>query len=137
MSRNVTTHSNYKDSEVVSVVRAIQDPDTQQTMGVVLIDLKLRVIAETVRDVRLGKSGYLTVIDDKGESIYAPRNSKLESLNVVALPRQQWSGMFAQTVGGRKLQFIYQKSSFTDWTTVGFLPFRTACRRLRTLTSIS
>ena len=37
-----------------------------------LIDLKLRVIAETVQDVSLGKSGYLMVIDDKGESIYTP-----------------------------------------------------------------
>ena len=43
--RNVTTHYNYKDDEVVSVVRAILDPDTQETKGVILIDLKLRVIA--------------------------------------------------------------------------------------------
>ncbi|MDU2242689.1 MAG: cache domain-containing protein, partial [Paenibacillus sp.] len=58
--RNVTTHVNYKDSEVVSAVRAILDPETQQVKGVVLIDLKLRVIAETAQDVRLGKTGYLT-----------------------------------------------------------------------------
>ncbi|NBD24600.1 cache domain-containing sensor histidine kinase [Paenibacillus glycinis] len=130
-SRNVTTHSNYKDSEVVSVVRAMQDPDTQKTLGVVLIDLKLRVIAETVRDVRLGKSGYLMVIDDKGESIYAPKNSKLESLGVVALPRQQSSGMFAQTVGGQKLQFIYQKSSFTNWTTVGVFAVQDSVQEIK------
>ncbi|NIK79909.1 two-component system sensor histidine kinase YesM [Paenibacillus castaneae] len=117
-NRNVTTHANYKDSEVVSVVRAIQDPDTQKTQGVVLIDLKLRVIAETVRDVRLGKTGYLMVINDDGESIYAPRNSKVGSIDMELLGRQS-SGTFSQTVDGRELQFIFQKSPFTNWTTVG------------------
>lgn len=70
--RNVTTHVNYKGSEVISVVRAILDPDTQKVKGVVLIDLKLRVIAETAQDVRLGKTGYLTVLDSNGDFIYAP-----------------------------------------------------------------
>ena len=70
--RNVTNHVNYKDSEVVSVVRSILDPVTQKVEGVVLIDLKLRVIAETAKDVRLGKTGYLTVIDNNGENIYSP-----------------------------------------------------------------
>ncbi|HUC94028.1 MAG TPA: sensor histidine kinase [Paenibacillus sp.] len=116
--RNVTTHANYKDSEVVSVVRAILDPDTQQTEGVVLIDLKLRVISETVRDVRLGKSGYLMVVDDKGGSIYAPRNSLVGRIDQVQLA-DQTSGTFSQEIDGRRVQFIYQKSPFTNWTTVG------------------
>ncbi|WP_424767084.1 cache domain-containing sensor histidine kinase [Paenibacillus sp. sgz302251] len=117
-NRNVTTHANYKDSEVVSVVRAIQDPETQQTEGVVLIDLKLRVISETVRDVRLGKSGYLMVIDDKGDSIYAPRNSVVGGIDSELISPQA-SGTFSKAVGGQRLQFIYQKSPFTNWTTVG------------------
>ncbi|WP_308858237.1 sensor histidine kinase [Paenibacillus sp. R14(2021)] len=116
--RNVTTHANYKESEVVSVVRAIQNPDTQRTEGVVLIDLKLRVIAETVRDVRLGKSGFLMVVNDEGERIYMPRNANLGSADLKQLSGQS-SGTFSQTVNGRRLQFTYQKSPFTNWTTVG------------------
>lgn len=117
-NRNVTTHTNYKDSEVVSVVRAIQDPDTQRTKGVVLIDLKLRVISETVRDVRLGKSGYLMVINDDGETIYEPSNSKIGGMDASWLTGKS-SGTFSQTLNGRDLQFIYLKSPFTNWTTVG------------------
>lgn len=64
--RNVTTHANYKDSEVVSAVRAILDPDTQKVLGVVLIDLKLRVIVEAAQDIQLGKTGLLMVMDEKG-----------------------------------------------------------------------
>ncbi|HEX7057342.1 MAG TPA: sensor histidine kinase [Bacilli bacterium] len=116
--RNVTTHVNYKDDEVISVVRAILDPDTQNVLGVVLIDLKLRVIAETVKDVRLGKSGYLAVIDEYGENIYSPARP------IIAKLPKEWfrdgnSGTFSKRVDGKKLQFIYRKSAFTNWTTVG------------------
>ena len=70
--RNITSHANYKEEDVISVVRAILNPNTQQVEGVILIDLKLRVIAEAVKDVRLGKSGYLLVIDNNGGHIYSP-----------------------------------------------------------------
>ena len=34
----------YREDEVVSAVRAVIDPETQHVKGVVLIDLKLRVL---------------------------------------------------------------------------------------------
>lgn len=129
-NRNVITHANYKDSEVVSVVRAIQDPETQRTEGVVLIDLKLRVIAETVRDVRLGKSGYLMVIDDKGDKIYAPRNSVVDGIDFEMIA-QQTSGTFSNTEDGDSLQFIYQKSPFTNWTTVGVFAVQDSVQEIK------
>ncbi|MCR2807743.1 cache domain-containing sensor histidine kinase [Paenibacillus soyae] len=129
-NRNVASHANYKDSEVVSVVRAIQDPETQRTKGVVLIDLKLRVIAETVRDVRLGKSGYLMVVNDVGEIIYEPRNAKLWGIE------EEWqslqtSGTFSRRIDGRELQFIYQKSPFTNWTTVGVFDVKDSVQEIK------
>lgn len=116
--RNVTNHVNYKNSEVVSAVRAILDPDTQQVKGVVLIDLKLRVIAETAQDVRLGKTGYLTVIDSSGELIYAPPDPYIEHIPLEWLNKDS-SGTYSHQADGRKLQFIYRVSPFTNWTTVG------------------
>ncbi|MFC4099298.1 cache domain-containing sensor histidine kinase [Paenibacillus xanthanilyticus] len=118
--RGVITHANYKDSEIVSGVRAILQPESQRTEGVVLIDLKLRVIAETLRDVTLGKSGYLMVLDDKGETIYAPRSSVAGLFDASRLAGS--SGTFSQEAGGTDLQFIYQRSPFTNWTTVGVFP---------------
>lgn len=130
--RNVTTHASYKDSEVVSVVRAILDPETGETLGVVLIDLKLRVIAETAQDVRLGKTGYLTVLDPGGEMIYAPPEPYVEKI-----PRS-WlnlnpsgAGTATRQVDGRKLQFIYRDSAFTGWTTVGVFSLRESAAETR------
>jgi two-component system sensor histidine kinase YesM len=116
--RNITTHYNYKDNEVISVVRAILDPDTQITKGVILIDLKLRVVAETIKDVRLGKSGFLMVLDNQGKSIYTPASPLVDGI------QNQWfadqmSGDFSREMNGQRLEFIYRKSPFTNWTTVG------------------
>ncbi|OXM83540.1 cache domain-containing sensor histidine kinase [Paenibacillus rigui] len=116
--RNITSHVNYKDNEVISVVRAILDPDTQQLKGVVLIDLKLRVIAETAKDVRLGKLGYLMVLNSQGEEIYAPRHHLLNEIPIEWFQGSN-GGTFSKKVDGENLQFIYQKSPFTEWTTVG------------------
>lgn len=118
VNRNVTTHTNYSPEEVVSVARAILEPDTQQVRGVVLVDLKLRVIAETAKDVRLGKTGFLMVIDQKGENIYAPDNPIIDRIPLEWLGGET-SGTFSREVNGRKLQFIFLTSSFTNWTTVG------------------
>ncbi|MBD3922609.1 sensor histidine kinase [Paenibacillus sp. PR3] len=123
--RNLASHVDYKDSEVVSFVRAVVDPITQDVKGVIMIDLKLRVFAETVKDVRLGKSGYLMVVDDSGDTIYAPDHPLLQTLpeppaeNGIA-PAS--SGTYSAKVDGRSLQFIYRTSPFTNWMTVGVFP---------------
>ncbi|BDG47584.1 sensor histidine kinase [Parageobacillus sp. KH3-4] len=117
MNRNVITHANYTNKEVVSVVRAILNPGTQEVEGVVLIDLKLRVIAEATKNVRLGKWGYLMVIDHRGENIYIPAKPFIKEI-----PRQWFHGdfgAFSKKVHGQYLQFIYQRSPFTNWTTIG------------------
>ncbi|WP_276354513.1 cache domain-containing sensor histidine kinase [Cohnella caldifontis] len=116
--RNVTTHANYKEAEVVSAVRAVLDPDTQRVLGVVLIDLKLRVIVEAAKDVRLGKTGLLFVLDEHGDPIYVPKQLGFETIPLRWLGGQS-SGNFVETVNGRKLQFMFLKSSFTKWATIG------------------
>lgn len=121
--RNITSHVNYQDNEVISVVRAILDPGTQEVKGAVLIDLKLRVIAEAAKDVRLGKSGYLMVLNNQGERIYSPAHSQLEELPELWLETSH-AGTVARKVNGDRLQFIYRTSPFTSWTTVGVFSTR-------------
>lgn len=130
-NRNVTTHVNYKENELVSVVRSIQDPYTGRNKGVVLIDLKLRVIAETVRDVKLGKWGYLVVIDEHGDPIYTPSQQSLVDGVLYRELVSSTSGILSHEVNGQKLQFIYQKSSFTNWTTVGIFPLQDTLQAIK------
>lgn len=130
--RAVMSHADYKESEVVSAVRAIVDPDTQVVQGVVLVDLKLRVIAETARDVTLGKTGYLTVVDDNGELVYAPQHPFMQSIPAGLF--SETSGITSETVNGRDIQLIYRTSSFTGWTTVGVFPMDESAYGVREIT---
>jgi two-component system sensor histidine kinase YesM len=130
VGRNVTTHVNYKDEEVVSFVRAILDPETQQVKGVILIDLKLRVIAETVKDVRLGKTGYLMVVDDRGDTIYMPQTVKGSRFDYDWFSEKS-TGIVTKTVSGEELQLIYFTSPFTNWTTVGVFPKKETVGEMR------
>ncbi|WP_046179604.1 cache domain-containing sensor histidine kinase [Domibacillus tundrae] len=116
--RNIASHINYKDEEVISSVRAIFDPRTQKVAGVVLIDLKLRVISEVIRDIRLGKSGYLMVLDAEDDTVYSPKNALIDEISSNSFQGHS-SGTFSKEEDGTKLHFIYQKSSFSDWTTIG------------------
>ncbi|MBD8070597.1 sensor histidine kinase [Bacillus sp. PS06] len=116
--RNVTSHINYTAEELVSGVRAILDPDTQKVIGVVLIDLKLRVISETLKDVKLGKSGYLMVIGEDGDTIYAPPQALISQIPSEWFEESS-ENTFSKVVDGTNLQFIYKTSPFTNSTTVG------------------
>lgn len=130
--RAVRSHVDYKESEIVSAVRAIVDPETQVVQGVVLVDLKLRVIAETARDVRLGKTGYLTVVDDSGDMIYAPQHTLMNNIPTELFTES--SGITSELISGRHLQLIYRTSSFTGWTTVGIFPMEESAYGVREIT---
>ncbi|SER35276.1 two-component system, sensor histidine kinase YesM [Gracilibacillus ureilyticus] len=128
--RRLTSIVDYKNDDVVSVVRAVIDPFTNEVRGVILIDLKLRVIAETARDIRLGKSGYLMVVDNKGQNIYLPNQPIIEEVPLEWISNQP-SGNFSKTINDEKIQFIYQRSPFADWTTVGVFPAEESLLELR------
>ncbi len=130
--RAVMSHVDYQESEVVSAVRAIVEPETQVVQGVVLVDLKLRVIAEKARDVTLGKTGYLTVVDNNGDMIYAPQHPFMTNIPVELFT--ETSGITSEKVDGRHLQLIYRTSPFTGWTTLGVFPMDESAYGVREIT---
>ncbi|TKJ93417.1 histidine kinase [Paenibacillus sp. CFBP13512] len=122
--RNITSHANYGEDEVVTVVRSINDPTTGKVKGVILIDLKLRVIAQAAKDVTLGKTGYLMVTDPSGHVIYAPSDTFMQSIPAkLAASLRQSENVFTEEIQGQQLQFIYRTSSYTGWKTVGVFQF--------------
>ncbi|MBZ9532988.1 sensor histidine kinase [Cytobacillus oceanisediminis] len=116
--RNIISQINYKDNDVVTVVRAIVNRDTQEISGVILIDLKLRVIGEAINNVQIGLSGFLTVIDESGKEIYSTSHKESLAIPEAILLENDW-GSYKKVINGEKMEFIYQRTPFTNWTTVG------------------
>lgn len=128
--RHLSSLVSYKNDEVVSGVRAVIDPISQDVLGVILIDFKVRTVAETLSDVRLGKTGYLTVIDEQSRPIYQPNDPLIETIP------NEWfdgkrSGTFSTKIGSQKLQFIFQKSPYSNWTTIGVFPTEESILEIR------
>lgn len=130
--RLITSHVHYGEDEIVSVVRAIVDPETKQVKGVILIDLKLRVIAEAVRNLNPGKAGSFMVLDENGKAVYMPDASLLSGVPVNRF-KEKAAGTFSASIEGTEHQFIYQNQPFTNWTTVGVFSTKESIAEVRTI----
>lgn len=117
IGRNISTTLNYSADEVVSLVKAVVDPITGKPLGVILIDLKLDKFKQVIESVRLGKHGFLYIMDGNDGIVYAPVNP------VVYRVRNEWltnsSGRLVKPILGSDFQIIYKESRYTKWKTVG------------------
>lgn len=115
IGRNIRNYRNYSSNNIVSVVRAVIDPDTGRLLGVICADMLTDIIEERIRDVTLGKTGFVFVQDDSGEIVYAPVNG------IVYRIRREWVSQAPgiHTIGGERYQLLLAHSDVTGWGTVG------------------
>ncbi len=115
IGRNIRNYRNYSANDIVSVVRAVHDPDSGVLLGVICADMRTDVIEERIRDVTLGKSGYVFVQDGSGEIVYAPVNETVYRI------RPEWvsAAPGIHTIGGERYQLLLAHSEITGWGTVG------------------
>lgn len=112
IGRNLRSYRVMSPNDIVSVVRAVHDPDTGALLGVICADMLTGGIEERVRSIHLGKSGYVFVQDESGEIVYAPVNETVYRVNARETPS-------IQTIGGERYQLLMAHSDVTGWDTVG------------------
>lgn len=115
IGRNIRKLNNYSANDIVCISRAVFDPDTGEPLGVILVDMRLEFIDARIRDLRLGKSGYVFIQDDRAQVVFAPVNETVYRINA------DWLGAQASTytVLGKRYQLLSTHSKETGWTTVG------------------
>lgn len=118
IGRNIRTRGSYGADDVVSIVRAIRDPDTGDVKGVVLIDMMLSIIDQTIKDIKLGKSGFLYIMDSNGDIVYAPTNPIVYRVNPKWIAKASGNSIVKE-IRGVRYQIIYSESAYTKWKTVG------------------
>ncbi len=118
IGRNFRNIFNPSADDIVTVARAVMDPESGEPLGVIMADMRLTVIENHIKDLTLGKNGYVFVMDDAGRVVYAPVNPTVYRI------QPQWiaggaPGGSLHTVQGGRYQLLSTHSRLADWSTVG------------------
>lgn len=116
--RNLASSLNYTTDDTISITKAILDPETEKCIGVFVIDFKMDTIKTILQGVRVGKTGFVYIVDLDSDIIYSPPN------NIAYRIKSEWlsgdkSDIIEKAIKGSKYQIIYSKSNYTRWKTVG------------------
>lgn len=123
IGRNVSAYQNYSSYDVLSLVHAVRDPKTKQIAGVILMDLRMDMLKSIFENIKLGKSGFIYILDEKGDIVYAPTNG------IVYRIQSDWlqlgsQGSVTQNIKGHDYRILYNDSdsSTNKWKFIGVIP---------------
>ncbi|OMF31825.1 hypothetical protein BK133_15510 [Paenibacillus sp. FSL H8-0548] len=121
IGRNIKAEYNYSADQVLSFVKAFKVPNTNQVLGVILLDMELSIIQTTIEQVSLGKSGFVYITDENGGIVYSPVNPIVYRIN------SEWleSGYtnFEKMINNRSFQIMQDQFEHINWKIVGVFPF--------------
>ncbi|MBA2936750.1 sensor histidine kinase [Paenibacillus sp. CGMCC 1.16610] len=121
IGRNVSTSQNYSSYDVLSLVHAVVDPQTEEVLGVVLMDLRMDMIKSIFENVKLGKSGFMYILDHKGNIVYAPTNDIVYRIQSKWLPDGS-QGSLTQQIKGHDYRILFNDSATNKWRFIGVIP---------------
>jgi len=124
--------------DVISVGRAIVRPSTRELMGVIIVDVDRAAIVELCRGVRMGESGYFSLVTGEGGLIY-PESADPRDLTPGnrALIAGAGEGHFVQRVGREPEFFVFNTLASAGWKIVGRVKLKELMRgayQIRSLT---
>lgn len=122
---------------VISLTRSINSYDSKDQLGVILIDLNLRVLDDICRNVKLGKSGYVFIVDSDGNVVYHPdygymyrsmdemyiRNIFKEDDTIIPEVLESSEGSFIKKIDSEQKQVTFKRFEAADWTVVGITSY--------------
>lgn len=107
---------------VISIVKQVINPQTLEPAGMLIMDVNLKRIQEIADKVTVGRSGYLSILDEQGRYVYHPdirmlgRTAVIHKLDWLL---QKESGYF-QT--GDEPFYTFSRSAYLHWHMVTIMP---------------
>ncbi len=131
IGRNLRSSYEYSADEVVSIVKAVVEPGSGQVRGVVLIDMRLKVMEAIFDDLTVGLGGFLFIVAPGGAIVYTPVNP------IVYRVRDEWLDTprtsSVRRIKGADYQIVSQGSDYTLWKTVGVFPMSEIMSQVATI----
>lgn len=119
-TQNYIEYSNGQ--EVITLCSNIKNYDSDEVVGKILIDLNMEVLKKIVREVRLFKTGYVSIFDKDKNLIYSPyfdQSSKIVKL----LPFNKFKNGVSIINFSHKSYLVCTKySNLTKWVIVSIIP---------------
>lgn len=135
IGRNIKLMQNISADQVLSAVKAVKDPVTDEIIGVVMIDMKLDFIRSIVESVSLGKSGFIFIMDEMNGVVYSPVN------RIVYRISGEWlggtTGSLVKPIFGRNYQIIYNTFPDIGWRIVGVIPLSESLKVVSDLQAVT
>lgn len=124
--QNLFNDADYRYRWVVSLSRGIELTYGGKTEGgVLLVDMNFTGIEQLFRNVKLGETGYLYLINNKGEIIYHPKQqliySNLEQENNQVAATYE-DGSHVEEFLGEKRMVTVKTVGYTGWKIIGVTP---------------
>lgn len=124
--QNLFVDPNYKYRWVVSLSRAVELTNNGKiTHGVLLVDMNFSGIEQICKNINIGKTGYVYLIDGDGEIIYHPRQQLIYS-NLIGESNREAArledGNHTEIFGGKKRMVTVKTVGYTGWKLVGITP---------------
>jgi two-component system sensor histidine kinase YesM len=109
---------------VISLVRELVGSDGS-ALGYIQVDLNYAIIEDLCKDIQLGSSGYVFILDKSGDIVYHPRqqliygNLRTERIPELLALRE---GFLTSEVDGREILYTAKSSGRTGWIIVVVSP---------------
>lgn len=106
---------------VVSCSTLLDSPYSDNTLGVLLVDINYNLINDMVSSIKLGQKGYIFIIDENGNIVYHPKQQLLYS----GLKNEDLSTILNSEDGSKtvvedrkKKQYTITTSDYSGWKVV-------------------
>lgn len=118
--RNMAYYDSISSDRILSVLKPIPGPDNS-VLGILSVDMDVELLKAGLDRFKLGKNGFVYILDPEGSIAYAPENP------IVPRMKLSWfkgdlSGTFSRTILGVPFQVIYETSRYTGFKVVGVFP---------------
>lgn len=124
IGRNIRAEQNVSADQILSFTRAVKDPATSETLGVILVDMKLDVVQSVVKSASLGKSGFIFIMDHQGGIVYSPVNPIVYRISGDWL-KEQGDNAIA-TIDNVRYKIIHDTFPDSGWMIAGVFPLHEA-----------
>lgn len=100
--------------------------------GFVLIDCDTTVFERICHEVKIGKSGYIFIVDKGGNLLYSSDKNRnhLDIKQVVNKIGDQEDLNRIEDFGTEKMILVSNTSNYSGWTTIGILPYEEVLQRV-------